>query len=78
MALRQVAYTWRNQPSVARTIKGQLNMAQALEAYIGKELRHGAVMGPYHKIPFKTKVGISPLSTRPKRNSQGKKSHTGP
>ena len=26
-------------------------------------------MGPFDKIPFQNKVGISPLSTRPKKDS---------
>ena len=30
-------------------------------------------MGPYEKIPFQTKVGISPLSTRPKKNSDDRR-----
>ena len=44
---------------------------EALHKYIQKEAKHGAIMGPYDKIPFTTrsKVGISPLSTRPKKES---------
>ena len=42
---------------------------EALQEYVEKELRKGAIMGPYKKIPFNNKIGISPLSTRPKKNS---------
>ena len=49
--------------------KGATEHPQALETYINKESSHDAVMGPYDKIPFQTKVGISPLSTRPKKES---------
>ena len=50
--------------------KGAEEFPQALQAYIAKESQHGAIMGPYDKIPFQGKVGISPLSTRAKKNSQ--------
>ena len=50
--------------------KGVTDHPQALAHYIDKEIRHGAVMGPYNKIPFRDKVGISALSTRPKKNSE--------
>ena len=50
--------------------KGATDFPQALKKYIQKEQSHNAVMGPYDKIPFHNKVGISPLSTRPKRDSE--------
>ena len=50
--------------------KGAVEFPQALEAYIRKEAAHGAVMGPYKKIPFRNKIGISPLSTPPKKDSE--------
>ena len=49
--------------------KGATDHPEALRKYIKKEAAQGAVMGPYDKIPFTSKVGISPLSTRPKRES---------
>ena len=49
--------------------KGAKNYPKALKTYIAKETRKGAVMGPYKRVPFRTKVGLSPLSTRPKRDS---------
>ena len=50
--------------------KGATDYPEALTKYIQKEAMHGAVMGPYDKIPFQSKVGISPLSTRPKIYSE--------
>ena len=49
--------------------KGATEFPQDLEKYIKKEQSYGAVKGPYRKIPFNGKVGISPLSTRPKKDS---------
>ena len=48
--------------------KGVVDYPEALHKYIQKEQAHGAVMGPYKDIPFNKKVGISPLSTRGKKN----------
>ena len=42
---------------------------EQLRSYIAKEQAKGAVMGPYDKIPFSRNIGISPLSTRPKKGS---------
>ena len=49
--------------------KGATEHPKSLVTYIQKEQSHGTVMGPYKNIPFPGKVGISPLSTRAKRNS---------
>ena len=49
--------------------KGATEYQQQLRQYLNKEIAHGAVMGPYAKIPFSGTVGISPLSSRPKRDS---------
>ena len=39
--------------------------------YICKELRHNTIMGPFVTSPFPTEsTGISPISTRPKKNSE--------
>ena len=50
--------------------KGATDFPEALQKYIEKEIKKGAVMGPFEKIPFKNKVGISPISTRPKKTSE--------
>ena len=39
---------------------GATDHSQALRKYIAKEKSHGAIMGPYHRIPFQDTVGISP------------------
>ena len=44
-----------------------------VDAYIEKEIRLGATMGPFSVPPFMNRIGISPLSTRPKRNSAQKR-----
>ena len=50
--------------------KGATDHPEALIHYIAKEKRHDAVIGPLEKIPFNTNIGISPISTRPKKTSQ--------
>ena len=50
--------------------KGAVDYPEALTAYLKKEQKKGAVMGPFNRILFQTKVGISPLSTRPKGDSE--------
>ena len=50
--------------------KGATDYPQHLTKYITKELKYGAVMGPFSKIPFKSRIGISPLSTRPKKGTE--------
>ena len=42
---------------------------ESIDAYIEKEIRLGATMGPFTIPPFLSRIGISPLSTRPKKDS---------
>ena len=56
-----------------KNYKGVTDYPEALQKYINKEKTYGAVMGPYQKIPFTEKVGISPLSTRPKKTSEDRR-----
>ena len=67
-----------NLPSPTRTNKNHTGATEhigALKKYITKELSKQAVMGPYEKIPFSNKstVGISLLSTRPKKDSMDRR-----
>ena len=60
----------QNPYTVPKTTKAQQNTLRPWKKYITKELDKKAVMGPYQKIPFQhtSTVGISPLSTRPKKD----------
>ena len=40
-----------------------------IDKYFEKEVRLGATIGPFEIPPFLDKIGISPLSTRPKKDS---------
>ena len=40
-----------------------------IDRYIQTEMQHGAMLGPFNIPPFLRRMGISPLSTRPKRES---------
>ena len=53
-----------------RNHKGATEFPQALKDYVTKEMDNQAVSGPWERIPFSNgKVGISPLSTRPKKDT---------
>ena len=61
-------------PAISNTNhKGATDYPEALSTYIQKEQSHGAVMDPFQKIPFPEKVGIAPLSTRPKKGSEDRR-----
>ena len=53
--------------------KGATDHPEALQKYIQKEKQMGAVIGSFSVIPFKEQVGISPISTRPKKSSQDRR-----
>ena len=50
--------------------KGATDHPEALVKYIEKESTYNAIIGPLDCIPFTQFVGISPLSTRPKKDSE--------
>ena len=60
----------RHQPKTFKNHKGATDHPQALQQYLKKEKKKGAVLGPFSKIPFTDGVGISPISTRPKKNTE--------
>ena len=62
--------TLRAPAHCTKSHKGATEHLQQLKKYIRKEKKYGAVMGPFNKIPFRGKVGISPLSTRPKKGTE--------
>ena len=47
-----------------------LNHAQHVTNYIQKELSLGCLLGPFATIPWSKDVATSPMSTRPKKNSE--------
>ena len=49
--------------------KGVTEFETEVDAYIQKELRHGAMIGPFENIPFKGQVAISPLNSHLKKGS---------
>ena len=55
------------------TYKNHMGAIDYLQEYIKKEQSHAAILGPFKKIPFTNKVGISPISTRPKKNSEDRR-----
>ena len=40
-----------------------------MEKYLTKEIQQGAVVGPFDCVPFEHRVGVFPLSTREKRDT---------
>ena len=54
--------------------KGATNYPEHVDAYVEKEQKLGATIGPFECIPFKSHVGISPLSTRRRTVSLGESS----
>ena len=54
--------TWHNHPSADR-------VPQDITHYIRTERGHAAIMGPFSELPF-TSMQLSPLMTRPKRDSE--------
>ena len=50
--------------------KGATEFETHIDQYIHRELGLGTMIGPFDSIPFSDQVAISPLSTRPKRNSE--------
>ena len=61
--LQSPSLTFKNHKSAS-------DYPQALTKYIEKESRYGALIGPLEAIPFTEHVGISPLSTTPKKDSE--------
>ena len=48
---------------------GALNNEREIDAYIAKELKYGAIIGPFNRNPFGRFARFSPIDTRPKRDS---------
>ena len=53
----------------SRNHSSAIEFPEFIDKYIKKEIELGGVMGPFSKIPFSgNRVGVSPLSTRPKKD----------
>ena len=65
--------TMRDPQHSANNHKGAADYPDQLKKYIAQEAQYGAVLGPFKKLPFESKVDISPLSTRPKKGSQDRR-----
>ena len=48
---------------------GATRFPQDVDNYIEKEIQLGATMGPFNIPPFINRIGVSPLSTRPKKDA---------
>ena len=51
---------------------GAVQYPEHVNKYIQKEVEMGGTIGPFESIPFSGKVGISPLSTRAKKDSESR------
>ena len=49
--------------------KGAVQLPQVIDDYVTNEVKLGVAMGPFNIPPFLNRIGVSPLSTRPKRDS---------
>ena len=49
--------------------KGATEFPEHIDKYLKKEIDNGRMLGPFTEIPFKTRIGVSPLSSRPKRGN---------
>lgn len=52
-----------------RNHTGATQFPNEVDEYIKKEIKLGAMFGPFLTIPWDKRVGISPLHSRPRRNS---------
>ena len=48
---------------------GAINYPNSIENYIIEEKQYDAIMGPFNIPPFISKIGVSPLNTRAKKDS---------
>ena len=66
---------WVPSPSVSNVNhRSATEHPEFVDQYIATEIELGATMGPFREIPFSGDgVGVSPLSTRPKRDSQDRR-----
>ena len=59
----------KTQSTLPPNAKGARDNTSELNQYIEKEIRRGSIIGPFHTSPFGDATRISPLDTRPKKDS---------
>ena len=65
--------TWPDPTPTFNNHSSAVNNPAAINAYIEKEIHRGGVCGPFFGVPFNNRVGVSPLSTRDKKDSEEKR-----
>ena len=63
------ADAWGDPQPATCNHKGAMEFPTIIDEYIINEINHGSTLGPFKLPPFTKRIGILPLSTRPKRNS---------
>ena len=53
--------------------KGAVDFPVHIDEYLHKEIEMGAIMGPFSIPPFVNRIGISPMSSRPKKDSMDRR-----
>ena len=48
---------------------GANKFPEVIDKFIENELKLGSLLGPFYECPFNDRIGISPISTRPKKDS---------
>ena len=46
---------------------------EEVDKYFQREIKEGATMGPFRIPPFINRIGVSPISTRPKKDSNSRR-----
>lgn len=65
-----ISYTGVKPPTpVENNHKSALDYAEHIDAFLQKECAMGAMIGPFSKPPFEPWFQVSPLMTRPKKDS---------
>ena len=65
--------TWPDPVPTFSNHAGAVNWPSYMNKYIDKECKYNAIIGPFDGVPFSRRVGVSPLSTRAKRDSDDRR-----
>ena len=64
---------WKDLIPSFRDHASALQHPESINKYIEKEKNRGVICGPFDQVPFVNRVGVSPLSTRAKKDSQDRR-----